>query len=142
MVIDISAIEQDILQAVGIALATVAIWAINQVGAKFKVDKNSAIISALDDAAKKGIDAGVSDASQLIREKGWDHADVKNAVAATAVQQILDHSQTALAQAGYDPSTPAGQAAVVDIVNRALTPVMAEAAASPSTPPVVPPAAP
>lgn len=136
MNIDLSGIETELLQALGIVLATAATYAVQQFVAKLKISKNSEIVAALDDAANKAINAAVVEASDTIKAKGWDSIEVKNEVMARAGDQLVAHAQTALQNAGYDPTTARGKQDIQDIVARALPKAVAQAAASPVTPPV------
>ena len=133
--INLSGIETEVIQALGIAILAIATYGAQYVVTKLKLSNNAAIIATLDDAASKAVNAAVVEADATIKAKGWDSVDTKNAVLASAANQLITHGQTALKSAGYDPSTPEGKAAVQDIVARALPAAAATASQSPITPP-------
>lgn len=135
MTVDLSGIEQQLLQILGIALASIAIWAVQRFAAKLGVDKNAQIVATLDDAVTKGINGGVMQATEAIKAKGWDDVTVHNQIAGSAVAELASHAQVALTNAGYDPSTAQGQADIKELVMRALPDALTSAAASPATPP-------
>lgn len=141
MSVDLSGLEQQLLQILGIALASIAIWAVQRFATKLGVDKNAQVVATLDDAVSKAINGGVMQATDAIKAKGWDEVTVHNQIAAAAVQQLSDHAQVALKNAGYDPSTPQGQADIKEVVMSALPDALTSAAASPATPPAKGPSA-
>jgi flavin-binding protein dodecin len=135
MNIDLSGIETDVLQALGIVLATAATYAIQQFVAKMKISKNSEIVATLDEAAAKAINGAIVKADQTIRDRGWDSIQVKDQVIASAANQLIAHGQVALANAGYDPNTQQGKKDIQDVVERAFPAAALEASNSPVTPP-------
>jgi hypothetical protein len=136
MTIDLSGLETELLQALSIVLVSLATYGIKIIIAKLKISNNAAIIATLDDAASKAVNAAVVEADATIKAHGWDSVETKNAVLASAANQLLAHGQTALQAAGYDPSTAQGKQDIQDIVARALPKAAMQAAASPVTPPV------
>lgn len=134
--IDLSPILTPVLTVVGIALASVATWAIGRLGQKLGIQANGAAMQNLDSAATKAVQAAVMATQDQIRAKSWDHPDVQNALVAYGAQYLVTQFAGTLAQSGIDPSTSAGSAAIANIVTRALPAGVAVAAASPVTPPV------
>jgi hypothetical protein len=135
MQVDISSIETDILQAIGIVLAALISWAAQQIVAHLKLANAAKITAMLDDAADKGIQFGVMKSQAEIKSLGWDHVTVQSAVEAKAGQYLVDKFPAVLRQSGIDPTTAVGAAKISDLVIRSLPSGMAEAAASPTTPP-------
>ena len=135
MQVDLSSIETEILQAIGIVLAALISWAVQQIVAHLKLANATKIAAMLDDAAGKGIQFGVMKSQDEIKSLGWDHVTVQSAVAAKAGQYLVDKFPTVLKQAGIDPTTAAGATKISDLITRSLPSGMAEAAASPTTPP-------
>lgn len=134
MPIDLSAIETELLQALGIVLTTVIIWGIRTIIAHLKIKNASQIQDALDDAAMKGISFAVMQTQQEIKAKGWDHPTVQNALIAQGATYVATKFPDMLANAGVDPTTVEGRKAISDLVTRALPAGTAAAAASPTTP--------
>jgi hypothetical protein len=139
MQIDLSGLEQQLLGIAALALTTVATIAIHAIAQavtrRFNLQADSEELQQLDSAAQKGIAFGVMQAQERIKLKGWDHAEVQNAIAGQAVAYLAEKFPETLAKAGLDPSTDAGRQAIKDLVTRALPAGVAAAAASPTTPP-------
>lgn len=136
MQVDLSPVIQSLLGIAAIGITSVGTWAIAAFAKKIGIDKNTALMANLDDAAMKAISAGVMTAQDDIKAKGWDHPDVQNKVIAAGASYVTAKFTETLAQAGIDPTTGAGQQAIKDLVTRALPAGIAAAAASPTTPPV------
>lgn len=147
--IDLSTVETELLQGLGIVLLGIGIaggklalsWLNTKLGAA-KIQLSASTKAELEDAAGKALTFGITQADALIRAKGWDHVDVRNAVLATATSYAIGQFPDALARAGIDPSNPVAAAAqLAGILTRKLPEAATTAAASPATPPVAPPAA-
>lgn len=134
--IDLSPILTPVLQVVGIALAAFAAWALKNLAQKLGIQANSAALANIDAAAAQAIQTGVMASQDVIKAKNWDHVDTQNAIIASAATALVETGSKALSDFGIDPSTPAGAAAVTELVTRALPAGVAVAAASPTTPPV------
>jgi len=134
-VISLSGIEQDILYLVGTVLLALASWAAQRLVKFLNLKNGDAIAANLTDAARKGIKFGTMQSLDVIKAKGWDHVDTHNAIGNAAVQFITDKFPGYLKDAGIDPATPEGAKKLADLVTRSLPDGIAEAAASPATPP-------
>jgi len=134
MNIDLSSIETEVLQALGIVLFSLLSLAAQKFVAWLKLKNGAQVQAAIDGAADKAINFGVMKAQEKIRAEGWDSVSVQNQVAATAVSYVADKFPEALKSAGIDPTTPDGAQKIEDIVTRSLPASMAAAAASPTTP--------
>ena len=133
--IDLSTIEQQLLQALGIAILALITWAIKLLVTKLKLQNAADVTNALDDAAGKAIQFGVVKAQDVITAKGWDHVDTHSAITNTAAQYMVDKFPGALKAAGIDPSTDDGKQKIADLVTRALPQGVLDASHSPATPP-------
>jgi hypothetical protein len=148
-VIDLSTVETELLQGLGVVLLALALaankLALSWLNAKLgsaRIELSASTKAELEDAAGKALTFGITQADALIRAKGWDHAEVRNAVLATATSYVIGQFPDALARAGIDPSNPVAAAAqLVGILTRKLPEAATTAAASPVTPPAVAPIA-
>jgi hypothetical protein len=148
-VIDLSTVETDLLQGFGIVVLGIGIaggkLALSWLNTKLdtaKIQLCASTKAELEDAAGKAIMFAITQADALIRAKGWDHVEVRNAVLATATSYAIGQFPDALARAGINPSNPVAAAAqLAGILTRKLPEAATTAAASPATPPVTPPTA-
>lgn len=136
MTIDLSPILTPLIEAAGLVVTVIVGWAVKRLATKLGVEANSAALANVDAAAMKAIAAGVMATQDQIKAKGYDHADVQNAIAASAVTALVSESKQALTDFGIDPSTDAGKASIAALVERTLPDGVAAAAASPTTPEV------
>lgn len=134
---DLSAVEGQILSALGIIIGGVMIAFGRRLLQWMNVKLSTAQKAELEDNAGKALDYGISLAQDEIAKKGWDHADIKNQVIATATAYAIQKFPDSLARVGVDTSNPK-QAAyqVADVMERKFAGAMATAAASPATPSV------
>lgn len=139
MTVDLSPLIQAAISLGVVALSTVGTWAIARLAQKLGVEKNSAAMANMTSAAMHGISFAAMTLQTLITAKGWAHPDVQNQLVAAGAQYVADKFPDVLKQAGIDPTTPAGQQAIADLVMRTLPAGTAAAAASPTTP-AAPPA--
>ena len=141
---DLSPIEQPIIALAGVVVTAAAGWLAQRVAAYLGIKKNDAAMQSFDAALTRAVQAGASGAQGLIKQKGWDHVDVKNAVIAAAAPIAIARFAPALASIGLDPSDPHGAttAYVTAELNRVFPTAMTGVAASPVTPPTPPATAP
>lgn len=147
--IDLSAIETELLQGLGIVLLALALacsklalsWLNAKLGAA-RIELSASTKAELEDAAGKALAFGFTQAEGIIRAKGWDHIDTKNAVLAAATSYAIGQFPDVLKRAGIDVSNPVAAATqLAGILTRKLPEAATHVAASPATPPVTAPAA-
>jgi hypothetical protein len=138
--VDLSAIENQILSALGIVLVsglgyfgTVILSKINNTALSTAMAGNAANLQA---AANAALAYGITRADATIKAKGWDHAEVKTEVLKAATPYLLGKFSETLANSGVDvKNVPASEAAVQGLLERSFPAAATVAAASPATPP-------
>ena len=139
MNIDLSTIESQLLQALGIVLMAGLGWVMQRVLARLKISLSDAQKAEMEDVAGKALTYGITQAQAKIKAQGWDSVNVKDTVIATAAATAVAQFPGAMANAGFDISTPAAASATADkltvILTRKFPEMAAKAAASPATPP-------
>lgn len=139
MSVDLSPILSTLIQLGAIALMALGGVAIQRLATKLGLDARGAVAQQLDDALNKSIAAGAMSASEVIRERGWDHPVVKNLVVGGAAQYLALKWPDLLKKAGIDAGNPAyARDEILALLNRAYPTAMAPIAASPVTPPATP----
>jgi hypothetical protein len=139
MNIDLSTIESQLLQALGIVLMAGLGWVMQRVLARLKISLSDAQKAEMEDVAGKALTYGITQAQTKIKAQGWDSINVKDTVVATAAGYMVAQFPGAMANAGFDISTP--QAAhettgkLMGILTRKFPEMATVAAASPATPP-------
>lgn len=137
--IDLTPVLMPLIQMLGLAVATLVTalvsWILTELAKKIGIQKNAAAMASIDDAANKSIQAAVMASLDTIKHMGWDHVQTHNQLVAIAAGYMSNFPKT-LEQAGIDPTTVDGRAAIQNIVKRALPAAVTQAAASPTTPPV------
>lgn len=134
--IDLSGIETQILTGLAGLIGLGLLWLIQRAAGLIKQHLTAGQTAALDDAAGKALQFGITQAQGMIKAKGWDHVDVKDAVVATAAQYAASKFPDALKGAGIDTTSVASATASLDgILQRKFPEVAAQMAASPATPP-------
>lgn len=135
--IDISTIETQILQAVGIVVASAIGWGVKRWLDKMGIEETQAQTATFDDMGRKVLDYAISKAQDKIAANGWDHVQTKGEIIAVAAQQAIAKFPDAMKAVGIDPAAPGATEALVDgLLTRQFPDRMAVAAASPATPPV------
>lgn len=132
--VDISPILQIV---VGIAVTFLSIAgtaALHYLEKRLALQVSAGQQAALDGALSKALQYGAGAADAVIREKGWDHIETKNAVIGAAASYAVDHFPDMLHAAGLTSAADA-DAGLKTVLARAFPAAMAIAAASPATPP-------
>jgi hypothetical protein len=138
--IDISPIVNVLLQLAATVLLGFGTWGVTQL-VQWLGLKNSAQATAnLDDALEKAVTYGLQQSTALIKQKGWDDVEVRNATLAKAAPYLIDRFPDALRAVGVDMNDQAAlQAKVMGALDRIYPHASAVAAASPGTPPATAP---
>lgn len=138
---DISTVLTPILQAAGIAAATLITAAVGylvkKMGDKLGPEAQAQVAKNMDDMAAKAISAGVMASQDLIREKGWDHPQVQNEIVRVGANYAIAKFSDTIKAAGVDPASTVGAENIRALITRALPAGTAAAEASPTTPPAV-----
>jgi hypothetical protein len=135
MSFDLTSVETQLLQALGVILLAIAIAAGRVILKKLNIQLTDAQKAELEDVAAKSVTAGIVKSQDLIREKGWDHADVKNVVVAHAIDYAIQKFPDAMARSGIDADKPVQSAEkLADLMERKFPEAATAAAASPVTP--------
>jgi len=146
MNIDLSTIETQTLQALGIVLMAGLGWVMQRVLARLEISLSDAQKAEMEDVAGKALTYGITQAQGRIKAEGWDSVSVKNAVVATAASYAVAQFPGAMANAGFDISTPSAASAtagkLTGILTRKFPEMVTAAAASPATPPAPAPIVP
>jgi uncharacterized membrane protein len=128
-------IEVQILELVALAVGSVAVLALQRLAAWFRIKLRADQVDMLNAAVDKVMTLGVTKASDVIRDRGWDHVDSKNAVINFAIGAIGQKFESTLADNGVDLDDPARRLKLIDMMERMWPDVAARASASPATPP-------
>ena len=132
---DISALTNELLQALGVIALAAAMLAIKRLLAWLSITVTASQSDLLNAIVGHGLDWAISLASREIATKGWDHPDIKSVVLRDATDYLIQHAMPGLKQAGIDTSdTRASARALMPILERTFSGAMAKAAASPATP--------
>jgi hypothetical protein len=132
-----------LLQLAATVLLAAGTWAITRFTTWLGLKNSAQATATLDDALQKAVTYGLQQTQELIKQKGWDNVDVRNAALAHAAPYMIGHFPDALKNVGLDMSnTQAVQAAVMGALDRSFPHAAAVAAASPATPPATAPAPP
>jgi hypothetical protein len=144
MNIDLTAIEAQMLQALAIILLGIGLALARLIAKLLNLQFTAEQSGQLEDVAGKSLAFGIVQAKDMIAAKGWDHADVKNAVVATAAQYAIAQFPKVLAKSGFDLSAPdlTEERLANTILTRKFPDAMTAAAPSPATPPAPMPANP
>lgn len=136
-VVDFHPIVQAVVGLAASALGILGSMVLARLNTKFHLDISAARQDAFDKALNKSLMYGATQATAEIAEKGWDHADTKSEVVATALNQAVSTFPEALAGVGLstDLTDPKNAATLTAALERALPAAMTEASASPATPP-------
>jgi len=143
MSVDLTPITNVLLQLAGAVILGVGTWAIGRLLQWLGLKTSAQAMANLDDALGKAVTYGLQQSQDLIRQKGWDHADVRNATLAAAVPYLIKRFPDTLKAVGVDLSNEkATTEAVTGALDRAFPHAAATAAASPATPPPTAPTPP
>lgn len=133
---------QAVLMACAAPVAAILCKLLWMAAAKIGVQASAEDMAKMEAEAKAALTVGAVKSTDLIAQRGWDHADVKNAVLADALNYFLerfpDRSTAIAAQAGVaapEVASPAKDTAVKETLMARLPDAMNEAAASVATPP-------
>lgn len=139
MTVDLSPILSSLVQLGALALMAVGGWAIQRFAAKMKVDTDSALVRKLDDALNKSIAAGATGLNNEIKQKGWDHPDVKNAVIRAGAAYLTNNWPDLLKEVGIPPGgSTSTYMKIQSLLDRAFPTAIGPVANSPATPPIPP----
>jgi len=137
---DLSPVINVLLQLAATVLLAVGTWGISMIVRWLGLKNSAQATASLDDALQKSVTYGLQQSQALIRQKGWDHADVKSAALRQALPYMIKRFPDVLGSAGIDMSDQAAlQATVTGALDRAFPHAAAVAASSPATPPATAP---
>lgn len=100
--IDVSSLETQVLQAVGIVLMALFTWAGRMVVEKLHIEVATAQRAELEDVTTKALSWAVHGAMDTVKAKGWDHLDTKNQVISDATRYAINRFPDTLKRAGID----------------------------------------
>ena len=141
--IDLSPVVNVLLQLAATVLLAAGTWAIGMVVRWLGLKNAAQVTASLDDALQKSVTYGLQQSQDVIRQKDWDHVDVRSVALAHAVPYLIQHFPDALGAAGVDLSDRAALwATVTGALDRAFPHAAAIAANSPATPPATAPTPP
>lgn len=128
-----------IMQLLAAVILAVGTWAIGRLVTWLGLKNAAQATQALDDALGKAVTYGLQQSQQLIRDKGWDHPDVRSQVLKTAEPYLLTRFPDVLKAARIGSKGVNLPELVVGALDRAFPHAAAVAAASPATPPATAP---
>lgn len=136
--VDLAPLLQALVSLAVVAIGSLGGWAIQRLAKKLGVDRNATAMAAFDAALERAIRAGAGQMTDLIRDRGWDHVEVKNAILAAAANYAVARAGPALKAVGLDPADPGGatSAYLAAELDRLFPTAIAPVAASPVTPPL------
>jgi hypothetical protein len=139
MSFDLTGVETELLQALGVVLLALMIAAGRLILKRLNIQLTAAQKAEMEDVAEKSITAGIAKSQDVIKAKGWDHAEVKSAVVGDAITYAINKFPDAMKRAGINTKTPVQAAEqLADVMERKFPEVATAAAASPVTPPAPP----
>lgn len=140
MSVDVTPVTNALMQLAAAVVLAVGTWAVSRF-VQWLGLKNAAQATAnLDDVLQKGVTYGLQQSLDLIKQKGWDHVDVRNQVLDTALPYVISRFPDTLAAVGLDPNNTQDLTDKVrGALDRAFPHAAAVAAASPATPPATAP---
>lgn len=135
--VDISPIVQAAITVCATALSVFGSMALLAIAKRFNVQVSAGQAANYDAALDKALQYGVTQSTQLIKDKGWDHVDTQSAVVADALNYVVKREPAALAGVGLsgDFNDPHTRTIIEQALTRALPAAFTSAAASPATPP-------
>ena len=145
--VDLSGFLNIILQALGALIlavgGTIGTAIAMKLKAKYGIELSAAQQAEMESVATKAVTYGITQATDAIAAKGWNHPDVHSAITAAAAQYAIAQFPEVTARAGFDISTWGARAVTAQklddtIMTRVLPAAMTVAAASPATPPATP----
>lgn len=138
--VQIDSIAPILVQLAAAVLLAAGSWGIARFTKWLGLQNNAQINTALETALQKSVTFGLQQAQETIRQKGWDHIEVKNQALATALPYMASRFAETLKQAGVDvKDETALKNVVAQALDRAFPAAAAVAAASPATPPATAP---
>lgn len=140
MTVDLSPILDSLIKLGGVGLMVLGGIAVKRLATTLGLQADGALANQLDSALDKAIAAGTMTAVGDIKEKGWDHPDVKNQVVTAGLEYLVRQWPGLLKRIGLDTGDLAEtRARLTMLLNRAFPTAIAALANSPATPPVPPP---
>lgn len=134
--IDLTQIEQQLLQIIAIIILTILGFIGKRILAWMGIKLSDAGKAELEDAVGKSLTYGLAKSTDLIKAKGWDHADVKNKTIQEGLAYVLAKFPDAMARAGIDSNNPVEVFQKLSgLMERKFPEAVTLAAASPATPP-------
>lgn len=128
-------IELQILQLLGIAVSSGVLWLLQRAVAWFNLKLTAERQARLASAVDKMMTLGVTKADDIIRERGWDHIDSKNAVINYALPALETRFSDTLTSAGIDLSDQKSRIGLINMMERMWPDVATRLSASPVTAP-------
>ena len=140
---DLSPVINVLLQLAATVLLAAGTWGIGMIVRWLGLKNAAQATASLDDALQKSVTYGLQQTQTMIRQKGWDHAEVKSAALKQALPYMIQRFPDVLGAAGVDMSNQAAlQTSVTGALDRAFPHAAAIAANSPATPPATAPSPP
>lgn len=113
---DLSTLEADFLQGLAGLVLMFLLYLMQRGSAWLKIKLSDAQKAEMEDVAAKALTWGVTQSETLIKAKGWDHAEVQNAVVAAATRYAVTKFPDAIKRTGLDLSNPEATAASIQDV--------------------------
>jgi hypothetical protein len=139
MIEDITPVTNALLQLGATAITALGTVAIARLVQWLNIKNGDATRSALDEVLNKSVTFGLAESQDLIKAKGWDHVDVRNAAIAKALPYLIDRFPDVLRGLKLDPEAPETKLKMQDALLRALPFAALTASNSPATPPTTAP---
>jgi hypothetical protein len=133
--LDLSPIISALLQLAATAILGAGSYAIPRIVRWLGLKESAQARAALDSALHKAVTYGLQQSQTLIKEKGWDHPEVRDAALAEAANYMTNRFADTLKAVGTDVAKPEAVDAVRGALERAFPGAAADAADSPATPP-------
>jgi len=134
--IDLAPLTSTLMQLLATLIMGVGTWAVSRLVQWLGLRNAAQATAALDDVLQKAVTYGLQQTQDVIREKGWDHIEVRNQALAKAVPYLIERFPDTLRAVGVDlANRNAMTSSVTGALDRAFPHAAARAAASPATPP-------
>jgi hypothetical protein len=134
-ILDLSPIISAVMQLAATVILAAGGYAIPRVLRWLGLKESEQARAALDSALHKAVTYGLQQSQALIKSKGWDHPQVRNAALADAATYLTTRFADTLKAVGTDVAKPEAVEAVRGALERAFPAAVADAADSPATPP-------
>lgn len=127
-----------IVQAVVMGAAAILTWALSlllfKMKEKFHLDISDQEMKNYDAILEKGIHAGAMAFTEEIKEKGWDHPEIRDGIVSFAVDYIKNKFAGTVAKVGLNLENIVDQNHLSDALLRAFPSAISEVVYSPVTP--------